>query len=355
MSAHTEPNKQTKNLRVEVMIMKPRYLALALTVLALISGPAALAAEKAMKIGHVVPRKAPRGQGAVLVAKMVNEDKRCDIKAQDYPSAQLGGTTDLIEGLQDGSIEMVILPGSFLVGFQPLMGIMDFPFFWPANKGDLLKVHKSAAMKKLLATTDEKGVKSLAVWHTGYKTWTGNKPLNTYASFKGLKARVMPSAVLKKQDELLGLDAVGMPFRETYSALKNKSIDAQENPITTSFFMKFHEVQKYMALTNHGTLDQVIMLSKVWWDKLSAGCQKAIEEAVKAGGKLTVEKTYAVIDAKAMGAFKKVGMEVVEVSKASFEEMKRKVLPGVEKFYVEQNGDRGKEILEAMKKELSKL
>ncbi len=141
--------------------MKGKILATAVVAFAaaVIAADAVEAAEKAMKIGHVVPRQAPRGQGAILMAKMVNEDKRCNIQAQDYPSAQLGGTTDLIEGLQDGSIELVILPGSFLVGFQPLMGIMDFPFFWPPNKDDLLKVHKSAAMKMLLATTDEIGVK----------------------------------------------------------------------------------------------------------------------------------------------------------------------------------------------------
>jgi C4-dicarboxylate-binding protein DctP len=313
------------------------------------------AAGKAMKIANVVPAPAPRSRGAALVAKMVNEDKRCDLEAKDYPGGQLGGTTDLIEGLQDNSIEMVILPGSFLVGFQPLMGIMDFPFFWPPNKDDLLKIHKSGAMKQLLATTEEKGITSIAIWHTGYKTWTGNKALNNFDAFKGLKARVMPSAVLKKQDELWGLNAVGMPFRETYNALKNKSIDAQENPITTSFFMKFHEVQDYMALTNHGTLDQVIMMSKVWWDELAPACQTAIGEAVEAGGKLTVKLTYSIIDSKAMGAFEKAGMKVVEVSDAEFADMRGKVLPGVEKFYVEQNGARGKAILEAFKKALSEL
>lgn len=315
----------------------------------------AFAADGQLKIAHVVPAKAPRGQGAQLVAKMVNEDKRCSLKAKDFPSAQLGGTTDLIEGLQDGTIELVILPGSFLVGFQPLIGILDFPFFWPANRNDLGKIHNSDAMKKLLATTSEKGIVSLAIWHTGYKTWTGNKPLNKFSNYKGVKARVMPSAVLKKQDELLGVNAVGMPFRETYNALKNKSIEAQENPITTSFFMKFHEVQKYMAVTNHGTLDQVIMVSKVWWDKLNGACQTAIREAVKAGGDLTTKLTYSIIDSKALGVFKKVGMEVVDVSKEDFEDMKKRVLPGVEKFYVEQNGARGKAILDAFKKELANL
>ena len=337
--------------------MKGKILATAVVAFAaaLIAADVVEAAETAMKIANVVPAAAPRSRGADLVASMVNEDKRCDLAAKSYPGGQLGGTTDLIEGLQDNAIEMVILPGSFLVGFQPLMGIMDFPYFWPLKKDDLLKIHKSAAMKQLLATTEEKAITSIAIWHTGYKTWTGNKPLNRFDAFKGLKARVMPSAVLKKQDELLGLNAVGMPFRETYNALKNKSIDAQENPITTSFFMKFHEVQDYMALTNHGTLDQVIMMSKVWWDGLTPDCQTAIREAVEAGGKLTVELTYSVIESKAMGAFEKAGMKVVEVSEADFAEMRRKVLPGVEKFYVEQNGARGKAILEAFKKALSEL
>ncbi len=119
--------------------------------------------------------------------------------------------------------------------------------------------------------------------------------------------------------------------------------------------MKFHEVQDYMALTNHGTLDQVIMLSKTWWDQRTADCQQAIREAVEAGGKLTVDMTYSIIDSKALGAFEKAGMKVVDVSKADYDDMTRRVLPGVEKFYVEQNGARGKEILEAFKKALSEL
>ena len=94
----------------------------------------AVSAEVNLKIANVVPAAAPRSRGAELIVNMVNKDKRCNLNAKSYPGGQLGGTTDLIEGLQDNSIEMVILPGSFLVGFQPLMGIMDFPFFWPPKK-----------------------------------------------------------------------------------------------------------------------------------------------------------------------------------------------------------------------------
>ncbi len=312
-------------------------------------------AKTAMKITHVVPAKAPRGQGAELTAKLINEDSRCDIAAKVYHAGQLGGTSSLIEGLQIGSIEMVILPGSFLVGFQPLIGILDFPFFWPPERAKLAKIHKSDGMKKLLATTTEKGVVSLSIWHTGYKVWTSNKPLDSVEKYKGLKARVMPSGVLKQQDRLLGMTPIDMPFSETYSALQNRAIDAQENPITTNFFMKFYEVQKFVTLSNHGTLDQVIMVSKVWWDKRTAACQAVIRNAVDAGGKLTTRLTYTIIDGKALPAFTKRGVKLVDVNAANFEKMKAKVLPGIEKFYVKQNGKRGQAIIDAFKSDLKKL
>ncbi|MGY9015875.1 MAG: hypothetical protein ACKVG9_11480, partial [Rhodospirillales bacterium] len=105
---------------------KTLAVALAVAGTTIMTGTAipASAAKVQMKIANVVPGKAPRSLGGNKVAEMVNADKRCDVNAKTYHGGQLGGTTDLIEGLQIGSIEMVILPGSFLVGFQPLIGIM---------------------------------------------------------------------------------------------------------------------------------------------------------------------------------------------------------------------------------------
>lgn len=307
-----------------------------------------------MKIAHAVPPGAPRDLGSNLVAEMVNKDDRCDLDAKVYPGGQLGNTTVLIENLQLGALEMAVMPASFLVGFQPLVGIMDFPFFWPADKEALAEVHKSPAMRALLDTTEDKGVHTIAVWHTGYKTWTANKPLDEVAAYDGLKARVMPSKILVKQDELLGMTPISMPFSETYTALQTKAIDAQENPIVTSFFMKFYEVQDYMTLTNHGTLDQLIMLSKSWWEGLPADCQAAVSEAVAAGGQLTSDKTYELI-AKAEVAFKKAGMELVPFTADAFKDAQTKVLPDIEAFYVEQNGPEAKAILDGFKQQLGMM
>lgn len=315
---------------------------------ATLAGPA-FAAE--MKITHVVPDGAPRDQGADLMAELINKDDRCDLDARVFPGGQLGGTEILIENLQLGALEVAILPASFLVGFQPLVGIMDFPYFWPTDREELYKVHKSDAMRALLDTTEEKGVHTLGVWHTGYKNWTANKPLVEPEDYQGVKARVMPSQVLVRQDELLGITPIGMPFSETYTALQTGAIDAQENPIDTNFFMKFHEVQDYMSMTNHGTLDQLVMTSKSWWDGLTPECQAAVTEANEAGAELTAEQTYAVID-KAMKTFEEAGMQIVEVPDDKYEELRAQVLPGVEAFYVEKGGAEAQEILDGFKAEM---
>jgi len=317
--------------------------------------PAAPAADVKMKITHVVPGASPRGRGATRMAELISMDSRCEIDAKVYPSAQLGGGTDLIEGLQIGSIEMVVLPGSFLVGFQPLLGILDFPFFFPPDWADLKQLHDSDAMRSLLATTEEKGIVSLGIWHTGFKVWTSNKrALNTADSYAGLKARVMPSTILKEQARGIGLTAVGMPFSETYSALQVGAIDAQENPITTVFFMKFHEVQEHLSLTNHGTLDQVVMVSRTWWEARTASCQAAIRQAVSVGGDITAELTSTVINSRALPAFADSGLLIHDLNDEDREMMRAQVLPGIERVYIEQTGARGRAILDAFNIEIAK-
>jgi len=316
---------------------------------------AAASAQVPMKIGHLVPGVAPRGRGATEMAALITADSRCDIAAKVFPASQIGGDTDLIEGLQIGSIEMAITPGSFLVGFQPLIGILDFPFFFPPRWEDLQRVHRSEAMRAVLDTTDEKGIVSLAIWHTGYKIWTSKRrSLHTYENYAGLKARVMPSVVLKEQSRLLGLTAVGMPFAETYSALQTGAIDAQENSIDTDFFMKFHEVQDFAAITNHGILDNVIMVSKAWWNARTPECQAAIRDAVDAGGRTTAALTNSVIENVALPAFEARGLTITAPSREQWNRMRDAVLPGIERLYVEQNGARGRALLEAVESEIQK-
>lgn len=317
-------------------------------------GPVTAAANTpVLKIAHVVPPGDPRDTAANHVADLMNNSEVCSMDAAVYPSAQLGGTTDLIEGMQIGSIEAVVLPASFLVGFQPIMGLMDFPFFWPTDLDTLLELHQSDAVRMMLDTTERQGVYSMAVWHTGYKQWTANDPLRSPADYRGKRARVMPSQVLIKQQESLGMTPVDMPFPETYNALQSGAISAQENPITTSFVMGFHEVQDYLIMTNHGNLDQIFMVSSGWFNSLGADCQAELEAAVQEGSELVVTETLK-LEERGLQAMLEASIEVIELSSEEIDALRQATLPPVRELFLARTGDEGREILEAIEAEIGR-
>ncbi|WP_397473095.1 TRAP transporter substrate-binding protein [Pusillimonas sp.] len=314
---------------------------------------AASAAGFTMKIAHSANPGESRDLGAHRMADLLNGKNSCDLKVQVYPSSQLGGSNDMIQLLQLGSVESTLLPASFLVGFQPLLGIMDLPYYFPDDPQKLLEIHKSQAMKDLLDTTTSKGIVSLNVWHTGYKEWTGPRPMVTPEDYRGLTARVMPSQVLVEQNRLLGLQNVSMNFGETYSALQNGAIQAQDNPITLIQSMKFYEVQKYMTMTDHGTLDQVFMVSKKWWDQLPESCQGEIREAADAAAVVSYETTQKGIE-EALKVFKSAGMEVVPMT-AEQKAVLAEVTKPTRDFYVKLTKGEGQTYLDAFDAELAEV
>ncbi|WMS41409.1 TRAP transporter substrate-binding protein [Acuticoccus sp. MNP-M23] len=308
-------------------------------------------AQQVLKIAHILPAGDPRDLGARKLEELIEADDTCDLDVQVYPSGQLGMFNDINEGVQFGSIEMSVMPASYIVGTEPLFGVFDLPFFWPADADKLNELQHGPAMEKLGATMANHNMVLLDVWRTGYKQWTANRPLKALPDYDGLVARVMPSPVLAEQQKALGLTPVTMPFPETYSALQSGAIDAQENPNPTSWNMKFHEVQSHLTMTNHGTLDQVILVNKPFWDGLSDECRTAIEAAMPSANELTFSETMKQED-EAMADFAKAGLTVVELTEEERNALRDAILPTVRQFYVETNGEEGEAIVGAFEAEM---
>ena len=331
--------------------MKTACLTTTAVALALAAGLAPAAAQTVMKIAHVLPAGDPRDLGARKLEELVEADPTCNMDVQVYPSGQLGMFKDINEGVQFGSIEMSVMPASYIVGTEPLFGVFDLPFFWPADQEQLRSLHKGAAMDKLGEAMEKHNMVLLDVWHTGYKQWTGNRPLNTIDQYEGLVSRVMPSPVLAEQQKALGLTPVTMPFPETYSALQSGAVDAQENPNPTSWNMKFHEVQSHLTMTNHGNLDQVILVNKAWWEGLSDDCEAAIDAAMPQANEVTFSETMKQ-EEEAMADFEEAGLTIVPVSDEERNALRDAILPKVRQFYIETTGAEGEEIVKAFEAEI---
>jgi C4-dicarboxylate-binding protein DctP len=77
--------------------------------------------------------------------------------------------------------------------------VFDLPFIFD-NTAELHKVTQGPVGKQLLGKLDAKGIKGLAFWDNGFKSFSANKPLRTPADFKGMKMRIQSSKVLKPDE-----------------------------------------------------------------------------------------------------------------------------------------------------------
>ncbi|MEQ8365605.1 MAG: TRAP transporter substrate-binding protein [Roseicyclus sp.] len=304
-----------------------------------------------LKIAHLLPPGDPRDLGAQRIEEFLEADARCDIDVQVFPSGQLGGFTEINEGVQFGSIEMSIQPAAYMAPINITSAILDFPFFWPTDTDELLALHQGPASELLAASFTQHNMVMLDIWHTGFMQWTANVPLNTLEAYSDRIARVMPSELMTERQVLLGLNPVTMPFSETYTALQNGAIGAQENPIPTTFNMRFHEVQEYLTLSSHGTLDQYVSVNSTWWNGLTDDCRAAVTEAVAEGNMVCLAETQRQ-EVSALAAMREAGITVVEVSEEERAAMRDATLPGIRDWYLERTGAEGQAIYDAFVAEM---
>jgi C4-dicarboxylate-binding protein DctP len=185
-----------------------------------------------------------------------------------------------LEALQLGAVQMLAPSNS---KFGPI-GVKDFevfdlPYLLP-NKAALRKVTDGPIGKAMLKKLESKGMVGLAYWDNGFKEMSANKPLRMPEDYKGLKFRIQSSKVLEAQFRALGAIPQVMAFSEVYQALQTGVVDGQENTPSNMFTQKFHEVQKYTTLTNHGYIGYVVVVNKKFWDDLPADVRGQLEKAM---------------------------------------------------------------------------
>jgi tripartite ATP-independent transporter DctP family solute receptor len=292
-----------------------------------------------MKIGLSNEPGSPRVKGGELFAKLIKERTGGQVEAKVYPSSQLGSTRSMFEQIQMGSLECTITPTSYFGGFSKQITIVDLPFLFP-DITTYYKVMTGPFGEELGQEAEKAKMVTLAFWTAGWKQFTSNFPVRTPNDFKGRKARVMPSPALMEQYRSYGANPVPIDLKELYNALQLGTVDSQENMLYRIEEMKYYEVQKYITISNHALMPEIVVVSKLWWDKVPADIQKkmiaAFREIAHQEAKWIDED-----DAKAIKVFEKHGNTLYRLTPAEWKEF-QKLAPSVwNKFVADTGGKAG--------------
>lgn len=247
---------------------------------ALLATPA-FAEPISIKFSHVVAVDTPKGQAAEFFKKRAEELTQGKVKVEVYPNSQLYKDKEEMEALQLGAVQML---APSLAKFGPLgakeFEVFDLPFIFN-NYDDLHKVTKGPVGQKLMDKLGPKGIIGLAYWDNGFKSFSANTPIKTPEDLKGKKLRIQSSKVLEAQMQAIKAIPQVMPFSEVYQALQTGVVDGTENPISNFYTQKMHEVQKHLAITDHGYLGYAVIVNKKFWEGLPADVRGQLETAMK--------------------------------------------------------------------------
>ena len=186
--------------------------------------------------------------------------------------------------------------------------------------------------RKLMDYMPAKGWVGLGFMEQGYRSISNSKrPITKLEDIKGLKIRTILNPLYVDMLNTLGANAVPMPFPELYSAMETKTVDGQENPETTVDASKFYEVQKYFSATRHIYNPQMVMVSKKFWDSLSADETKIFEDAMVEARDVQRKAARAMTD-KSRKVMLDNGMKLNEIEPAELARMRAAVKPVTDKY-----------------------
>lgn len=242
--------------------------------------PAFAADKVVLKLGHIAEPSNPYGQGAIYFAKLVAAKSKGTIEVKVFPSSQLGGQKQLIEGLIFGTVDMALTGTAVLGTFQPQVALFDMPFLFKDRRHAYLSL--DTVGMNMGGALEAKGIKLLGFMENGFRHMTNNvRPIKTPEDMKGLKIRVMNNKVYIEMVKALGASPTPMAFAELYSAMQQGTVDGQENPSAHIYTKRFYEVQKYASLTGHAYAPEPMLFSMVTWKKLTDKQRAIIIQAAK--------------------------------------------------------------------------
>jgi hypothetical protein len=169
------------------------------------------------------------------------------------------------------------------------------------------------------------------------------RAINKVSDIEGLKLRVIPNPINVDWVKALGANPTPLPFPELYAALEQGAVDGQENPIPTINSAKLYEVQKNMVLTAHQYNPQSVVISKKFWETLSADEKKVVSNAALESAKFQRE-TSRNLEAGLLANLKKNGMQVTQLSDAEMSILRDKMRPVTAKYGVVVGQDLVKEL-----------
>lgn len=259
--------------------MRSIYLLLGLVIVLLYGGCQSDSRIKIIKMGHAQVTAHPVHNAMVYLAERLEEKSKGRIKVKVYPNQQLGTERELLELLQIGSLGMTKVSAASLEAFSPEISVLGLPFLFRDDQ-HIDRVLNGEIGTELLLSSEKFWLRGLCFYDAGKRSfYSKTKPIETPADLTGLKIRVQESKMAINMIRGMGGSPTPVAYGELYTALQQGIVDAAENNPPSFYNSRHYEVCKFYSIDEHTAIPDVVLVSTVVWDDLTAEEQQWLQEA----------------------------------------------------------------------------
>jgi len=270
-----------------------------------------------LRLSHGLPVDHPVHQAMESMSNRLSELSSGKMEIKIYPSGQLGSEQQNVELLQIGSLAMTKVSAAVLEGFAEEYKVLGLPYIFTSKK-HYYNVCDGDIGKEILLSTEKKWLRGLCFYDAGSRSfYSTKKMIETPSDLKGMKIRVMKSKTAMEMVKALGGSPTPLSWGELYTALQSGVVDGAENNPPTFYASHHFEVCKNYSLDEHASIPDVLVMSKVIWDKLNTQEQTWLQQA--ANESVLIERTlWAAAEEKALIEIEKAGVKIIKPDKKLF-------------------------------------
>lgn len=238
-------------------------------------------AQTILKSADTHPDGYPTVEAVKYMGSLLAERTGGRLGIEVFHSRQLGEEKDTIEQTRFGVIDLNRINLAPLNNLVPETQIPALPFVFRSVE-HMRKVMDGEIGDEILKAFEPHGLIGLAYYDSGARSfYNSRKPIQTPADMAGMKIRVQQSDLFIAVMNALGANATPMPFGEVFSALQTGVIDGAENNWPSYESTRHFEAAKYYSLSEHSMSPEVLVMSKISWDKLTPEDQAAVRQAAR--------------------------------------------------------------------------
>ena len=263
--------------------MNIRRTLLASLLAASFTAPLALHAQTVMKAADVHPAGYPTVVAVENMGKRLEAATQGRIKFQMFPGSVLGGEKEMIEQTQVGAIQVLRTSLGPVGPVVPEVNVFNMPFVF-RDIAHMRAVIDGPIGQELLDKLSASNARliGLAWMDGGSRSLYTKKPVRKPEDLKGQKIRMMGNPLFVDTMNAMGGNGISMGYGEVFTALQTNVVDgAENNPPSLYTSNHFKAGAKYYTQTNHLIIPEILVMSKVTWDKLSPADQALVKKTAR--------------------------------------------------------------------------